>query len=62
VNREDIISQLEQQRDNVSQAIAALRGAGADRRRGRKRRRMSAEARQKISQAKRKWWAQLKKK
>jgi hypothetical protein len=56
VNRDDILSQLQSQLDAVNAAIAALRS-----RHGRKKRRLSAEARHRISQAQKKRWAAKKK-
>ena len=65
-----ILDQLKSERGRLDHAIAVLEGS-APRRRGRPirmaptgppRRKMSAEARRKISEAKRKWWAAQKKK
>jgi len=61
VNREDILDQLQSQRDRVNAAIAALKG-GSGRRPGREHRTLSAEARRKISQAQKKRWAAQKRK
>ena len=67
---EAILDQLKSERDRLDRAIAALQGTAVDprgRRRkaqqGRKRgrRRMSAAARKRISEFKRKWWAERKK-
>jgi len=63
-----ILSALRAERDRLEKAISALEGsaitesavAGPRRSRKRGRRTMSAEARQKISEAKRKWWAKRK--
>ena len=65
-----ILAELKSERDRLSQAIAALegvtRGAGARRtaapakRGGRRRGRMSAEGRKRLSEAKKAWWAKRK--
>ncbi len=66
MNTADIIAELEAERDRLDTAIAALEGSGHSKRRGRPpgmgRRHMSAAARRKIGEAKRKWWAEQKKK
>jgi len=67
---EKILTELKTQRDRLTQAIAALEGATATKRRRtkrqttgkRSRRRMSAATRKRLSEAKRKWWAERKKK
>jgi len=67
---EKILTELKTQRDRLTQAIAALEGATATKRRRtkrqttgkRNRRRMSAATRKRLSEAKRKWWAERKKK
>ena len=65
-----ILTELKAERDRLNQAIAALEGTTAVRH-GRKRaqktakrgrRSMSADARKRISEAKRKWWMERKKK
>lgn len=76
MNVQQILSDLHQQRKQLDQAIAALEGLGGQSQRGpgrppkntgspsapaRKRRRMSAAARKRIGEAKRKWWAKQKK-
>lgn len=70
MTRESILHELRAERDRLHRAISALEGTVP--RRGRPkntevavvhpRRRMSAEARRKISEFKRKWWAQRKRK
>jgi len=63
-----ILSALRAERDRLNKAIAALEGTATSartaatpvKRRKRGRRKMSAEARQKISEAKTKWWAKRK--
>jgi len=65
-----ILIELKAERDRLTQAIAALEGPTATKRRRtkgqttgkRSRRRMSAAARKRLSEAKRKWWAERKKK
>ena len=67
---EKILTELKTQRDRLTQAIAALEGATATKRRRtkrqttgkRSRRRMSAATRKRLSEAKRKWWAERNKK
>jgi hypothetical protein len=68
---ETILTELKSERDRMNRAIAALEGTSAAGPAGsksprkaapRKRKRMSAEARGRISDAKRKWWAERKKK
>lgn len=75
MNLQQILSDLHQQRNRLDRAIAALEGIGSQsKRRGRplknsgtasapqgKTRRMSAAARKRIGEAKRKWWAKQKK-
>jgi hypothetical protein len=65
-----ILTELKSERDRVTRAIAALESLPApfsvgrrkvSRGRKRGRRRMSAAARKRIGQAKRKWWAERKK-
>lgn len=66
-----ILNELKAERDRLDRAIAALEGIGRDPSvgytavpaRGRKRGRpkMSAEARQRLSEAKKEWWAKKKK-
>lgn len=66
-----ILDQLKSERDRLHRAIAALEGS-EHQTRGRRRRvapprfplrrKMSAEARRRIAEAKRKWWAEQKKK
>jgi len=68
VNREELISALESQRDRINRAIEALHGnhrrparpkaTGENARRGR--RRFSAEARKKLAIAARRRWAKAK--
>ena len=67
---ETILTELKAERDRLSKAIAALEGvnpaasaspAARHKGRGRSRRKMSAEARKRIGEAKRKWWAKQKK-
>lgn len=59
MNTEQIIADLEAERDRLETAIAALRGNGRRNGRRRKKRTMSAEARRKIGEAqKRRWRAQ----
>jgi len=55
-----IITQLEEERDRINQAIAHLNGT--NRRHTGRKRHMSAEARRKISLAQKKRWAAQKKK
>jgi hypothetical protein len=65
-----ILDQLKSERERLDRAITILEGS-APRRRGRpvgmvptaspRRRKLSVEARRKISEAKRKWWATEKK-
>ena len=67
-----ILTELKAERDKLTKAIAALEGTptpaptsttaapATATRRGRKRWKMSAEARQQISEAKKKWWAKRK--
>jgi hypothetical protein len=66
-----ILTELKSERDRLNGAIAALEGTSAARPAGRKssrkaaprkRKGMSADARRRISDAKRKWWAERKKK
>ena len=65
-----ILTELRAERDRLAQAIAALEGATATRRRRmkgrttgkRSRRGMSLARRKRLSEAKRKWWAERKKK
>ncbi|PYP82581.1 MAG: hypothetical protein DMG65_25945 [Candidatus Angelobacter sp. Gp1-AA117] len=68
MDNSQIISDLRDQRDRISRAIAALEGSGARGGRaagsngaGRGGRRMSAAARRKISLAQKKRWAKQKK-
>jgi len=65
LDTESLIAQLEERRDRLDQAIAALKGGspngkGRNGRRGP--RRLSAAARRKISEAQKKRWAKQKKK
>jgi hypothetical protein len=60
MNTAQIIAQLEDRRNAIDNAIAALTGTRATRGRGKKRR-LSAEARQRISRAMKKRWAERKK-
>ena len=68
MNTAAIIAELEAKRDRLDTAIAALRGSrygeprGKASRNARKGRKMSAAARRRIGEAKRKWWAERKKK
>ncbi len=65
-----VLTELKAERDRLNQAIAALEGttgAGLGRRRAQSteksgRPRMNAAARKRLSKAKRKWWAERKKK
>lgn len=60
---ENIIEALEEERDRLSQAIEALKGASPGGRRGRRPgRHLSAEARRRIGAAMRRRWAERKKK
>ena len=59
MDTESIIADLEQERDRLTAAIQALSGSGT--RRSRHRRRLSAAARKRISDAMRKTWAARKK-
>jgi len=72
MNIQQILADLQAQRNRLDQAIAALEGIGGQKRGpgrpaksstapARKPYRMSAAARKRISDAKRKWWAQQKK-
>lgn len=57
-----LIAQLEDQRDRLNQAIAALNGSPSGGRNGRRSpRRLSAAARKRISDAMKKRWAKRKK-
>jgi hypothetical protein len=60
MNTTEIISQLEKQRDAIGRAIAALTGSRPKFRR--RRRKLSAVARERIAAAQRKRWRQFKKK
>ncbi len=75
MNVQNILSDLRQRRSNLDRAIAALEGLSGMPKRGpgrpkanqtsaRKRKtvRMSVAARKRIGEAKRKWWAQQKRK
>jgi hypothetical protein len=76
MNLQQILSDLQSERARLDQAIAALEGLGGTPKRGpgrspkasqasapkRKTVHMSAAARKRIGDAKRKWWAQQKKK
>jgi len=65
-----ILAELKSERDRLNQAIAALEGvtrgtvasraAAPAKRGGRRRGRLSAEARQRMSEAKKAWWAKRK--
>jgi len=71
-----ILTELRRERDRIDRAIAALEGGTGNRpgrppaaasaevsgapKGARKRRRMNAKARKRISDAKKKWWAQRK--
>jgi len=66
-----ILQQLKSERDRLNEAIAALQGVktpagvrkgAAQKGRGRGKRRMSAEARRRISEAQKKRWARQKRK
>jgi len=65
-----ILTELKAERDRLNQAIAALEGttaAGRGRKKAQKtekpsRRPMSAAARKRLSEAKRKWWRERKRK
>ena len=59
MDTESIIADLEQERDRLTAAIQALSGAVT--RRSRRRRRLSATARKRISDGMRKTWAARKK-
>ena len=63
---QDVIRMLEQERNRIDAAIKALKGVGVDstasatkaaKTKGRKKRRISAEARVKMAEAARKRWA-----
>jgi hypothetical protein len=67
MNLQQILSDLNEQRSRLDQAIAALEGQGPRRGRparntssARKTRTMSPAARRRIGEAKRKWWASKK--
>lgn len=70
VTRANILVELKSERDRLHRAISALEGNAPRRGRPKKAqvaiaprgRRMSAESRRRISEAKRKWWAERKKK
>lgn len=71
MNVNQIVAELEEERDRLDVAIAALQGAGGSTRRrgrpagiskGRGRRRMSAAARRRISEGMKARWAARKKK
>jgi hypothetical protein len=65
LDRQAIIAELERQLESITQAIAALRGGMAERRKrgqGNKGRRLSPAARKRISAAMKKKWAERKKK
>jgi len=65
-----ILAELKMERNRLNRAIAALEGVtrptrrnparGPSRSRTRRRAKMSAEARQRISEAKKQWWAKKK--
>lgn len=60
MNIEQIVADLRAERDRIDSAIAALEGFTGSHGRGRagmRGRRMSAAARKRIGEAKRKWWA-----
>lgn len=61
MNLADILFQLRAERDRLTEAIAALEGGRAQRVPRRKRRRMSAAARKRISDAQKARWAKQKK-
>jgi exonuclease VII small subunit len=64
MDTQQIISELEAERDRLEQAIAALRGSLRARRGGqgrRGRRRLSAAAKRRISEMMKKRWAERKK-
>jgi hypothetical protein len=61
MNTDSIVAQLIHERSRIDKAIAALTEATHARRRGRKRRKMSAEARMRISKAQKARWAKAKK-
>ncbi len=60
---EAIVRELEAERDRISNAVSLLQGntGGDGRRKGRKKRRMSAAGRKRISDAMKKRWAARKK-
>lgn len=74
MNIQQIVAELTAERDRLDQAITALNGISTPRRRGRppknaqiatrpkRRRRMSAEGRRRISEAAKRRWAQVRKK
>jgi hypothetical protein len=63
MNTENIITELERERDRLTTAIEALsRSGGSGRKTGRGRRHLSAASKKKISDAMRKTWAERKKK
>ena len=74
MNLQQIVAELQAERDRLDKAIAALNGVSNRPRRGRppkslqsftkpkRRRRMSAAARQRISQASKRRWAEWRKK
>jgi hypothetical protein len=63
MNTENIITELERERDRLTAAIEALSRFGGSRRKtGRGRRHLSAASKKKISDAMRKTWAERKKK
>ena len=66
---ESILSELKSERQRIDQAIAALEGitrpvpstpAPAAKSSNRRRRKVSAEARQRLAEAKKAWWAKKK--
>lgn len=65
MDTQQIISELESERDRLDQAISALRGSGAGRRGGgmgrRGRRKLSAASKRRISEMMKKRWAERKK-
>lgn len=74
VNLQQIVAELKAERNQLDQAIAALNGISTPRRRGRppksdqiatrpkRRRRLSAEGRRRISEAVKKRWAKVRRK
>jgi hypothetical protein len=63
MNTDAIVKELEKKRDRISHAISLLQGNAKENgeRRGRRRRKLSAAARKRISDAMKKRWAAKKK-